>query len=49
MAPGKTDKAPGSKTERPPQMDGARFYLNAARPPVVSGESRRDDYTPVSR
>ena len=52
-APAKSDKAPGPKAERPPQLDGARSYMNAARPgvgpPVVSGESRRDDYTPVSR
>jgi hypothetical protein len=52
-APARSDQAPGPKAERPPQLDGARSYQNAARPgvgpPVVSGQSRRDDYVPVSR
>jgi hypothetical protein len=53
LAPGKTDKAPASKTERPPQLGESRFYGSAARPsvgpPVVTGESRRDDAVPVKR
>jgi hypothetical protein len=52
-APAKTDKAPASKTERPPQLGEGSFYLNASRPsvgpPVVTGESRRDETVPVKR
>jgi hypothetical protein len=40
LAPGKADKAPESKSERPPQMGEPRFYPVAARPPVLTGESR---------
>jgi hypothetical protein len=52
-APAKTDKAPASKTERPPQLGETSFYRAAspstAGPPILIGESRREDTVPVRR